>query len=693
MRIVNDVIPEEKVHLAMADVKRKRLSEWQDGIANGGWYYDADSPDVSIVILNLNKPQMTIACLESIWQHTSGARFEVIVVDNGSTEDCFAELARYRGPHRLLRLSLNRFFGEGNNIGAEAARGRFLVFLNNDVIVTPQWLEPLLDAFEEDPDIGCVGPMFVYPDGVLQEAGALIDLDGSAVQIGKFQSADQKRFRVARDVDYVSAAAVMLRKEDFEAVLGFDFRYEPAYYEDCDLCLKIAAMGKRTRYEPRSRIIHHEHVTSRSETIITEQGDIVESNRVKFVQRWSHYLATGLHDGAPHTAPLVPAALGASGPVAAFFSPYNIIPGGGERFLFSVMKVFADRGYQLKLLLPERYSRLRISSVLANLGMKLPHLEIDSIRSLNRTRPDVFFALGNEIVPPHEAVGQTNIFCCQFPFPAPEVIVGERLPWFDGFGCMVCYSDFVRSEILRQISARDLPAKRVEVVPPAVGTVAPPGEKRPGMILSVGRFFEGGHCKRQDKMIEATRELVARGREVELHLVGALHPEPAHRAYLERCRQSAAGLPVTFHIDAPPHKLADLLSVASIYWHGAGLGVDVATSPERCEHFGISVIEAMNAGAVPMVVANGGPSWIVEDTVSGFHYQDLGDLVNRTESVLDMAEPDLQVLRDGAVRRAGQFSQAGFEACLNALLDDLLPGRDPCFPHDAAAPVRSESAE
>ena len=107
------------------------------------WYRE-DAPAVSLIILNFNKSHLTAECLRSVWRHTEGYPYEIVVVDNGSDTEDFAALTAISGPFRLVRLQTNRFFGEGNNIGAESARADLVCFMNNDIIVTPHWLEPLM---------------------------------------------------------------------------------------------------------------------------------------------------------------------------------------------------------------------------------------------------------------------------------------------------------------------------------------------------------------------------------------------------------------------------------------------------------------------------------------------------------------------------------------------------------------------
>ncbi len=636
--------------------------------------YAADKPLVSIVILNLDKPDLTINCLEHIWRNTEGVPYEVIVVDNGSSAENQRKLGAYDGPHIYLPLMINRFFGEGNNIGAEKAKGEFLLFLNNDVMVTKGWLKPLIDVFYEHDDVGCSGPKFVYPSGDLQEAGALLDEDGTSVQIGKFQPPEQARFNRQRVVDYVSAATVLMRRQDFMDVLGFDFRYEPAYYEDCDLCLKIGSMGKKTYYVPSSKVVHYENATTADQSNKLKLQTIVPLNQAKFVERWRAYLKTGRHSGAPVVGPLVAPAASTAKKTAGIFTPYNIIPGGGERYLLNVMQVIASQGYALTLIVPELFSRIRISTVLQKLDLELDGLDIITYAEAEKMEAfDLFYCLGNEVCPTSKPLGKTNIYCCQFPFKSDPAELKRRLPWLEHYSSIICYSEFVEQAIKRSLKKNYTENADVQVVSPPVGlTISVDPNKEKEGILGIGRFFSGGHCKRQDIMVEAVRELSNLEVDVSLNLVGSLHPEPEHRAYFLDCKTAAQGLPVQFHIDAPPSTLGDLLSKASFYWHGAGFEVDVEESPELCEHFGISVIEAMAARVIPFVVSNGGPASIVENGVSGFHYSSLQELVELTQEVQSYDPEKLAQIRNNAQERAAHYSQDAFREQLLRVINKAL---------------------
>lgn len=197
------------------------------------------------------------------------------------------------------------------------------------------------------------------------------------------------------------------------------------------------------------------------------------------------------------------------------------------------------------------------------------------------------------------------------------------------------------------------------------------GGSKERIVLGVGRFFprERGHSKKQLELVQAFRALVDGGLDGwSLHLVGGC--SDTGRDYLESVRAAAAGYSVRLHPNAPGHELDDLYARASVFWHAAGLGEDPGQHPDRFEHFGISTVEAMSAGAVPVVLGAGGLVETVRDGIDGFHAADLEDFVTRTrELASDPAR--LQALSASAEQRAQQFSLPAFDGRLQELLDSL----------------------
>jgi GT2 family glycosyltransferase/2-polyprenyl-3-methyl-5-hydroxy-6-metoxy-1,4-benzoquinol methylase len=250
------------------------------------------APLLSIVVPVHGKWAYTRACLASIAAHRPAVPFEVLVVDDASP-DRTAELVAASPGVRLISSERNVGFVAACNLGASQSRGAYLLFLNNDTEVTPGALDTLVGGADSDDQIGLVGAMLVYPDGRLQESGGIIWADGTGWNYGRNQDAHAAQFQVRRDVDYCSGAAILVRRELFERVNGFDRRYAPAYYEDTDLAFAIRAAGYRTIVEPRAVVVHHEGVSNGTDGTVGVKR-CQEINRALFVEKWALALADHL---------------------------------------------------------------------------------------------------------------------------------------------------------------------------------------------------------------------------------------------------------------------------------------------------------------------------------------------------------------------------------------------------------------
>ena len=223
------------------------------------------APRASIVIPVHGQWPRTLACLRALAAHPPQCTVEVVVVDDASPDDSARQLAQVAGLRAVSRAANGGFIAACND-GAAAARGEFLVFLNNDTVPQPGWLDALLDTFARFPGTGLAGAQLLYPDGRLQEAGGVVFADGSAWNLGRFESPDDPRFGYVREADYVSGAALAIPRALFARIGGFDTRYAPAYYEDTDLAFAVRDAGLRVRYQPASRVVHDEGATAGTDT-------------------------------------------------------------------------------------------------------------------------------------------------------------------------------------------------------------------------------------------------------------------------------------------------------------------------------------------------------------------------------------------------------------------------------------------
>ena len=248
-----------------------------------------EHPDVSVIVAVYNKWDYTLACLRSIITSKPKTSFEIIVVDDGSTDETPEALKLVKGI-KVITKNENQGFLLACNTAAREARGNFLHFLNNDVQVLPGWLDELYQTFTEIPEAGLVGSKLVYPDGKLQEAGGVIWNDGSGTNFGRGDDPNKPEYNFVRDADYCSGASIMVPAKIFRRLEGFDERFVPAYYEDTDLAFSVRKLGLRVIYQPFSRVVHFEGVTAGTD-ISTGTKSCQAINQSIFLEKWKRELA------------------------------------------------------------------------------------------------------------------------------------------------------------------------------------------------------------------------------------------------------------------------------------------------------------------------------------------------------------------------------------------------------------------
>lgn len=248
----------------------------------------ATAPRVSIVVPVFNKYPYTDACLRALAGAAGSVSFEVIVIDDASSDATAANLAQVEGIRYLRNAENLGFIGSCNRAALEA-RGEYIVMLNNDTQVQPGWLEALLQTFVQFPRCGMSGAKLVYPDGRLQEAGGIIFADGSGWNYGRLEDPADPRFNYPREADYISGAAICLKRAQWQAFAGFDERYKPAYYEDTDMAFRVREAGMQVIFQPASVVVHFEGVSSGTD-LSTGIKRFQVINQEKFRERWREVL-------------------------------------------------------------------------------------------------------------------------------------------------------------------------------------------------------------------------------------------------------------------------------------------------------------------------------------------------------------------------------------------------------------------
>jgi len=254
-------------------------------------------PLVSIVIPVFNKFDLTYNCVKSIVEHGAQIPFEIIIVDDCSRDETMFAAFAFGPGIRLIRNPENSGFIRSCNRGFEAARGEYIVFLNNDTEVRARWLDELYETMQRDPDIGVVGAKLLFADGSLQECGGIVWRLGDGWNWGRGQAADDPRFCYMRDADYVSGAALMIKASLFKELGRFDEHYLPMYYEDTDLCFRVRQHGQRVVVQPASEIVHFEGASGGTSVTGTGMKRFQAINHRKFFERWKDTLASHRFNG------------------------------------------------------------------------------------------------------------------------------------------------------------------------------------------------------------------------------------------------------------------------------------------------------------------------------------------------------------------------------------------------------------
>jgi glycosyltransferase involved in cell wall biosynthesis len=334
------------------------------------------------------------------------------------------------------------------------------------------------------------------------------------------------------------------------------------------------------------------------------------------------------------------------------YDPYLDVLGGGEKYVLTILEEAAREGEVLVMSPnrpdPERWRRLNVHVPAERLRWR----PADNLSVTPLTHGlDLFVTITNHFPP--LSLARRSACVVQFPF---EVLGGPPRSWerrlrLRSYDEVLCYSGFVREHIGERLG---LDARVLH--PPVDVHAADAGVAKERRVIAVGRFFPAadGNNKKHEVLIRAWKALAPDG--WELHLAGGVHDDPASWAHFEALREEAAGHAIHFHPNVDPAELQDLYSRSALFWHAAGHG---EADPARQEHFGITTVEAMAHGCVPIVPALGGQLEIVADGVTGRLWRTEAELVATTAELM-RDDTAAERLRAAAVPAASRFDKATF---------------------------------
>jgi GT2 family glycosyltransferase len=234
---------------------------------------------VSVIIAVWNGMEYLPDCLDAVMLQ-SYSDFEVVVVDDASTDGSANYVAQHYPSVRLLRNEHNSGYSRTCNRGLDIADGDILVLLNQDTKACPGWLEALVEAIKSDRTVGIVGGKCLYPEGTIQHAGGYLDAQGGGHHYG-YGGEDQGQCEQRRKVEFVTGANLAISRSALEAVGRLDEKFSPAYFEDVDWCMRAWDAGFQVIYEPKAIVIHDE-----ASLIIGEDREVMyflHRNRLRLV--------------------------------------------------------------------------------------------------------------------------------------------------------------------------------------------------------------------------------------------------------------------------------------------------------------------------------------------------------------------------------------------------------------------------
>ena len=255
---------------------------------------------ISIIIPSHDHASVLRTCIESIEERSTYDNYEIILIENGSTEKelfDYYETLKADSRVRILYWDKGFNFSAINNYGVREAKGDYLLFLNNDIeIKTPDWLEEMLSNFQRNEGIGAVGVRLLYPDTTIQHAGVIIRLGGIAGHAFSRMDCENTgyfgRAVIKQDLTAVTAACMMTSREVFSKVGGFEETLAVAF-NDVDLCLKIRKAGYRIIYDPEVTHIHYESLSRGHETDSPEKQKRFDSEKRYMYDHWREIIDNG----------------------------------------------------------------------------------------------------------------------------------------------------------------------------------------------------------------------------------------------------------------------------------------------------------------------------------------------------------------------------------------------------------------
>lgn len=538
---------------------------------------------------------------------------------------------------------------------------------------------------------------------IINNVGSWISAEGHCGDRGIFES-DVGQYEEPTEVQALCGCAALIRRE----VLGNYPLFSPdffAYFEDAELSIRIRSGGGRIMYCPTSRLLHKHASTSgegsaRFRYLVSRNRllflgihfkHIVDAELDATLKMWNHFIAVDSDEVFPDSrqrefVALLPKLIDEIPELIerakrglvfyrqnkarkiGIYNEYWTTLGGGELRALQLAMVLSEYGI-VDLISSTPFSLEELSS---RFNIKLENMRkivVKGFSSHDTAEYDLFVNTthhSNLI-----SMAKKSIFFLNFPHPHVTIDV------LRSYDISLGNSQFVMDWAKKRWS----PEVPVEVLHPAVNNFLSTADSKTKSrtIISLGRFFEFGHNKKQLELVDAFKLLYKeqdKNQKWQLVLIGACNLEDeSSLSYLKKVQKAAKDWDILVLPNASFTQVEDALKSAAIYWHGTGLGI-VNPDPEQLEHFGMAITEAMSYGCVPIVYALGGPPEVVGEEFQNLCFNNTEELVKNTASVIqkfESSKKDYKIMSDNAKERVNAFSYEHHNMKVRNTISKLIP--------------------
>jgi len=337
---------------------------------------------------------------------------------------------------------------------------------------------------------------------------------------------------------------------------------------------------------------------------------------------------------------------------AIFYDPYLETVGGGERYVLTLVEYLLQKDWEVTVIGEEKLKEKIVSRF--NLNLDKVKFSSGATNLVSRWQTyrnyDLLFWLSDGSIP--WLFSKKNILHFQVPFHDVNGRSLQNQLKLKNIFSVVCNSEFTKGFIDKEFGVNS-----VVIYPPVEVELFKTGKKE-NIILAVGRFSQLLQAKRQDVLIEVFRRMVDEGLNGwQLILAGGA--DVGATGYLEKLKSQSRGYPIEVLENLPFEKVQDLYGKAKIFWNASGYEIDENENPEKVEHFGMVIVEAMAAGCVPIVVGKGGAKEIIKEGTNGFFWEKEEELMKKTQKLI-FAPETLHDLSKIVVKSSQKFSKQRF---------------------------------